>query len=214
MGQKVNPKIMRISSGYADYLANWIDLKTPGDTLNEDLNIRNFIATKYAKASISDVYIERFTGSIKVTIYTARSGALIGRGAGGIDKLRKEISKLASSPCMVMVEEIKDTSVVASLVARGIADSLERRMPFRRAMKRAADNAARGSHGIKICVAGRLAGAEIARSEWLRRGRVPLHTFKANIDYAEARAATTYGIIGVKVWIYVKKKPAKKGKKD
>ena len=160
------------------------------------------------------MYIERPVGSIKITIYTARSGALIGRGAGGIDKLRQQLSKLVSCPCMVVVEEIKDPSVVAELVARGIADSLERRMPFRRVMKRAADNAARGSYGIKICVAGRLAGAEIARSEWLRRGRVPLHTFKADIDYAEARASTTYGIIGVKVWIYVKPKTSKKGKKD
>jgi len=172
--------------------------------LNTDLEVRAFIKKKLAHASVSRIQIERTTGSASIAIHTARPGLVIGKKGEDIERLRNEVTKMMNLAQVRMnIEEIRKPELDATLVAESVAQQLERRIMFRRAMKRAVQNSMRlGAQGIRINVAGRLNGAEIARTEWYREGRVPLHTLRADIDYGVAEAKTTYGIIGVKVWIF------------
>ncbi len=168
-----------------------------------DLAVREFLRKKLRQASVSHIQIERPASNARIIIHTARPGIVIGKKGEDIESLRKQVSRLMGVPVQISVEEIRKPELDAYLVAESVAGQLERRIMFRRAMKRAVTNAMRlGAQGIKIHVAGRLNGAEIARSEWYREGRVPLHTLRADIDYGLAEAKTTYGVIGVKVWIF------------
>jgi small subunit ribosomal protein S3 len=168
-----------------------------------DLKVREFLQKKLAQASISRVQIERPARNARITIHTARPGLVIGKKGEDIERLRQEVSEMMKVPVHINIEEVRKPELDATLVAQSIAQQLERRIMFRRAMKRAVQNAMRlGALGVKINVGGRLNGAEIARSEWVREGRVPLHTLRADIDYGVAEANTTYGVIGVKVWIF------------
>jgi small subunit ribosomal protein S3 len=181
----------------------YADSKDFGDYLNTDLKVRNFIRKKLAHASISRIQIERTAKNALVTIHTARPGIVIGKKGEDIERLRTAVANVMGVPVHINIEEVRKPELDAQLVAESIAQQLEKRIMFRRAMKRAVSNAMRiGGLGIKINVAGRLNGAEIARSEWYREGRVPLHTLRADIDYGFAEAKTTYGIIGVKVWVF------------
>jgi len=172
--------------------------------LNSDIKVRAFLKKKLSQASVSKITIERTAGNANITIYTARPGLVIGKKGEDIERLRQEVTAMMNLPVVhINIEEVRKPELDAQLVAEGIAQQLERRIMFRRAMKRAVTNTIRlGAQGVKVCVAGRLNGAEIARSEWYREGRVPLHTLRADIDYGFAEALTTYGIIGVKVWIF------------
>lgn len=203
MGQKVNPIGIRL--GYVkDWNSRWYagNQQYPRN-LNDDFKLRKILTEKLSDAGISNIYIERLAEKIHVTIYAARPGIIIGRKGGGIEDLRVEVSKLLGISVHLSIVEVKKPELDAKLVAESVAQQLEKRVMFRRAMKRAVSNALRlGALGVKICVSGRLAGSDIARSEWYKEGRVPLHTFRADIDYATATAKTTYGIIGVKVWIF------------
>jgi small subunit ribosomal protein S3 len=173
------------------------------DYLYTDLKVREAIRKKLAHASVSGIQIERLAGKGRITVCTARPGIVIGKKGEDIESLRREVSRMMGIPVQISVEEIRKPELDAQLVAESVAQQLERRIMFRRAMKRAVTNALRlGAQGVKINVAGRLGGAEIARREWYREGRVPLHTFRADIDYGFAEARTTYGVIGIKVWIF------------
>jgi small subunit ribosomal protein S3 len=203
MGQKVNPTGIRL--GYIkDWTSRWFaDSKSYPVFLNNDLKVREFLKQKLKHASVSRIQINRLANNAQITIHTARPGIVIGKRGEDIDTLRRDVSRLIGVPVQVSVEEIRKPELDAQLVAEGVAQQLEKRIMFRRAMKRAVQNTLRvGAEGIKISVAGRLNGAEIARTEWYREGRVPLHTFRADIDYGFAEAVTTYGVIGVKVWIF------------
>jgi len=174
-----------------------------GNLLLEDLRIREFIVKHHAQAAISKVVIERPAKLCRVSIYAARPGVIIGKKGADIEKLRKQIGQMTRSDVSLNIVEIRKPEIDSKLVAQGVADQLERRIAFRRAMKRAVQSALRlGAEGIKITCSGRLGGAEIARTEWYREGRVPLHTLRGNVDYAEAQAHTAYGVCGVKVWIF------------
>ncbi len=203
MGQKVHPTGIRLGI-VKDWTSKWYaDSKDFADYLNVDLKVRDFIRKRLSRASVSRVQIERPASNAMITIHTARPGIVIGKKGEDIEKLRGEVSKLMGIPVHISIEEIRKPEIDAQLVAEGVAQQLERRIMFRRAMKRSVTNAMRlGAEGIKINVAGRLNGAEIARSEWYREGRVPLHTLRADIDYGFYEANTTYGVIGVKVWIF------------
>lgn len=203
MGQKVNPIGIRLGI-VRDWSSTWYaDKRDFADFLNQDLQIRDFLRRRLANASISQIRISRPARSVQVTVTTARPGIVIGKRGEDIERLRAELGRLVGMPASINVEEIRKPELDAQLVAESVAQQLEKRIMFRRAMKRAVSNAMRlGSQGIKIQVAGRLNGAEIARTEWYREGRVPLHTLRADIDYALAEAHTTYGVIGVKVWIF------------
>jgi small subunit ribosomal protein S3 len=203
MGQKVHPIGMRLGI-VKEWSSRWYaDSKSYADYLNTDLKVRDFIRKKLGHASVSQIQIERPANNARIIIHTARPGIVIGKKGEDIEHLRKEVSKIMGIPVHLGVEEIRKPELDAYLVAESVAHQLERRIMFRRAMKRAVTNAMRlGAQGIKINVAGRLNGAEIARSEWYRDGRVPLHTLRADIDYGFAEARTTYGVIGVKVWIF------------
>ncbi|WP_267256249.1 30S ribosomal protein S3 [Coxiella endosymbiont of Ornithodoros maritimus] len=203
MGQKVNPVGMRIGIT-RDWTSNWYaDKKDFADRLNEDLNVRQLLQKRLKGAAVSRIQIERPARNAKIIIHSARPGVIIGKKGGEIEALRDEICKVMKVPVHITIEEVGKPELDAKLVAENIARQLERRVMFRRAMKRAVQNTLRqGALGVKISVNGRLGGAEIARTEWYREGRVPLHTFRAEIDYATASAKTTYGIIGVKVWIF------------
>jgi small subunit ribosomal protein S3 len=203
MGQKVHPIGMRLGI-VKEWSSRWYaDSKSYADYLNTDLRVRDFIRKKLGHASVSQIQIERPANNARIIIHTARPGIVIGKKGEDIEHLRKEVSKIMGIPVHLGVEEIRKPELDAYLVAESVAHQLERRIMFRRAMKRAVTNAMRlGAQGIKINVAGRLNGAEIARSEWYREGRVPLHTLRADIDYGFAEARTTYGVIGVKVWIF------------
>lgn len=203
MGQKVNPTGIRL--GYIkDWTSRWYaNTQNYPIFLYNDLKVRDFLKKKLGHASISRIQINRPANNAQITIHTARPGLVIGKKGEDIDALRKEISDMMGVPVQLNVEEIRKPELDAQLVAEGVAQQLEKRIMFRRAMKRAVQNTMRlGAEGIKINVGGRLNGAEIARSEWYREGRVPLHTFRADIDYGFAEAKTTYGVIGVKVWIF------------
>lgn len=203
MGQKVHPTGIRLGIVKKHTSTWYAGKKQYADKLLTDLKVRNYIRTALASASVSRVDIERPANTARVTIHTARPGIVIGKKGEDVEKLRAEISKQMGVPVHINIEEIRKPDLDGALVAQSVAQQLERRVMFRRAMKRAVQNAIRqGAEGVKIQVSGRLGGAEIARTEWYREGRVPLHTLRADIDYATAEASTTYGIIGVKVWIF------------
>ena len=203
MGQKVHPTGIRLGITKKHTSTWYAEGKDYADNLLVDLSVREFVKKKLAAASVSRVEIERPAQTAKVTVYTARPGIVIGKKGEDVEKLRNTLTQQMGVPVQVNIEEIRKPDLDAQLVADGVASQLERRVMFRRAMKRAVQNAMRqGAEGIKIQVGGRVGGGEIARSEWYREGRVPLHTLRADIDYATAEAATTYGIIGIKVWIF------------
>jgi len=203
MGQKVHPTGIRLGI-VKDWTSKWYaDSSKFADYLNQDLEVRAFLKKKLSHASVSRIQIERPARNAMITVHTARPGIVIGKKGEDIEALRKEVSHKMGIPVHINIEEIRKPELDAQLVAESVAQQLERRIMFRRAMKRAVTNSMRlGAQGIRINVAGRLNGAEIARSEWYREGRVPLHTLRADIDYGFAEAHTTYGVIGVKVWIF------------
>jgi len=203
MGHKVNPIGLRLQVNRTWDSRWYANTKEYGDLLHEDLAIREYVHKNAAQAGISRVVIERPHKKCRVTIHAARPGVIIGKKGADIEKLRKELAKLTPSELHLNIVEVRKPEVDAALVAENIAQQLERRVSFRRAMKRAVQNAMRmGAEGIRVNLAGRLGGAEIARTEWYREGRVPLHTLRADIDYSHKEALTAYGIIGVKVWIF------------
>jgi small subunit ribosomal protein S3 len=203
MGHKVNPIGIRLGIS-KDWNSKWFAGKRQyAENLVSDLKVRELLKKKLAQAGVSKIQINRPQKNADITIFTARPGVVIGKKGEDIEKLRREVSKIMGVDAHINVSEVRKPELDAQLVAESIAQQLERRIMFRRAMKRAVQNAMRlGALGIKVNVAGRLNGAEIARSEWYREGRVPLHTLRADIDYGLAEARTTYGVIGVKVWIY------------
>ena len=202
MGQKINPIGLRLGINRT-WDSRWFDDKDYADKLVQDLKLKKYIQEKLKMAGISRVVIERAAKNTKVTVYTARPGVIIGKKGADIEKLRKDLSERAGSDVALNIVEIRKPEIDAQLVAEGVCQQLERRVSFRRAMKRAVQGALRlGAEGIRLNVSGRLGGADIARTEWYREGRVPLHTLRADLDYGFAEALTTYGIIGVKVWIY------------
>ncbi|MCW5196415.1 30S ribosomal protein S3 [Buchnera aphidicola (Pemphigus obesinymphae)] len=203
MGQKVHPNGMRlgiIKSWNSVWFSNSKDFS---DNLNSDFQVRSFLKKELFKASVSRIIIERLAKSIRITIYTARPGIVIGKKGEDVEKLRAAIAIIAGVPAQINISEVRKPELDAKLVADNITSQLERRIMFRRAMKRAVQNAMRqGAKGIKVKISGRLGGAEIARKEWYREGRVPLHTLRADVQYNASEAHTTYGIVGVKVWIF------------
>ena len=206
MGQKVSPTGIRLGI-VNDWTSRWYaDGRDYAEHLNTDLNIRQYLRKRLSGASVSRVQIDRTGGKVRIVIHTARPGIVIGKKGEDIEALRVDLSRMMEMPVQNLtlgIEEIRKPELDAQLVAESVAQQLERRIMFRRAMKRAVGNTMRlGAQGIRINVAGRLNGAEIARSEWYREGRVPLHTLRADIDYGLAEAKTTYGVIGIKVWIF------------
>ena len=203
MGQKINPTGFRLSVT-KNWTSRWYANNTDfAKMLKEDVDVRLYLKKKLKNASVSKVIIERPAKNARITIYSSRPGVVIGKKGEDIEVLRRELQKRMGVPVHVNIEEIRKPEVDAQLIADSITQQLEKRIMFRRAMKRAMQSAMRlGAQGIKIMSSGRLNGAEIARREWYREGRVPLHTLKADIDYATSEAETTYGIIGVKVWVY------------
>ncbi|WP_339705918.1 30S ribosomal protein S3 [uncultured Sphingosinicella sp.] len=203
MGHKTSPIGLRLQINRT-WDSRWFaDGEDYGRLLLEDLKIRNFVMKTLPQAAISKVVIERPAKLCRVSVYAARPGVIIGKKGADIDKLRKQLAAMTSSEVSLNIVEIRKPEVDAKLVAQSVADQLVRRVAFRRAMKRAVQSALRlGAEGIRITCSGRLGGAEIARTEWYREGRVPLHTLRANVDYAESQAHTAYGVCGVKVWIF------------
>ncbi len=202
MGQKVKPIGLRLGINRT-WDSRWFAEKNYSELLHKDLNVRKYLMEKLKAAAVSKVVIERPAGRARVTIYSGRPGLIIGKKGQDIEKLRNELSKKLDMEVSLNILEIRKPEVDARLVAENIAQQLERRVAFRRAMKRSVQSAMRlGAAGVRINCAGRLGGAEIARTEWYREGRVPLHTLRADVDYGEAEANTTYGICGIKVWIF------------
>jgi len=203
MGQKVHPVGIRLGI-VKDHTSVWYaDKKNYPDYLLSDLEVRDFLRKRLAQASISRIDIERPAQTARITVHTARPGIVIGKKGEDVERLRQELARMMGVPVHVNIEEIRKPELDALLVAQNVAQQLERRVQFRRAMRRVIQNAMRlGAEGIKVRVAGRLGGAEIARSEVYHEGRVPLHTLRADIDYATWEAQTTYGVIGIKVWIF------------
>lgn len=203
MGQKVNPISFRLIRK-RDWRSKWYaNKKEFGDLLIEDHMLRAYLLKKPALVGVSSIRIKRMSGKIELTIVTARPGLVIGKKGAEIDVLKNELSKLTGKEVWVAVEEVKRPDMDAQIVADSIAKQLERRIPFRRAMKKSMQSAIdAGAFGIKVQLSGRIGGAEIARTEWYKEGSTPLHTLRADIDYAVSRAETTYGSIGVKIWIY------------
>ncbi|MEJ2212832.1 MAG: 30S ribosomal protein S3 [Gammaproteobacteria bacterium] len=203
MGQKVHPTGIRLGI-VKEWTSKWYaNSKDYADLLYTDMKVRDFLKKKLSQASVSRIQINRPANNANITIHTARPGLVIGKKGEDIDALRAQVSQMMGIPVHISIEEIRKPELDAQLVAESIAQQLERRVMFRRAMKRAVQNSMRlGAEGIKVNISGRLNGAEIARNEWYREGRVPLHTLRADIDYGFAEALTTYGILGVKVWIF------------
>ena len=203
MGQKVNPIGLRVGINRG-WDSIWFAKKREyGKFLIEDYKIREYIKKNVVNSGVSQVIIERTSKICIVSIYTSRPGFVIGKKGSDVEKIKKNLSKITSSEIKLNIKEVKKPELNAYLVAENIAQQLVKRIAYRKTMKRAIQSALRlGAKGIRVCLGGRLAGNEIARTEWLREGSVPLHTFRADVDYAEAEALTTYGIIGVKVWIY------------
>ena len=203
MGQKVNPIGLRLGINRT-WDSRWYSGKHDyGRMLHEDIKIREELSGALKQAAVSKIIIERPHKKCRVTIHSARPGVVIGKKGADIEKLRKKIAAMTDSEVHLNIVEVRKPEIDAKLVAQGVADQLERRIAFRRAMKRAVQSALRlGAEGIRITCAGRLGGAEIARTEWYREGRVPLHTLRGNVDYAEAEAHTAYGVCGVKVWVF------------
>jgi small subunit ribosomal protein S3 len=202
MGQKVNPIGLRLGINRT-WDSRWFAGSNYASLLREDLNIREFLQKRLAQAGVSRIIIERPAKKARITIHTARPGVVIGKKGADIEKLRKELTRMSNADAQLNIIEIRKPEIEARLVAENIAQQLERRVSVRRAMKRAVQSAMRlGAQGIRINCGGRLGGAEIARTVWYREGRVPLHTLRAHVDYGQVEAKTTYGICGVKVWIY------------
>ena len=203
MGQKVHPTGFRLGV-VKKHNANWYAKgKTYKENLIEDLKVRDFLKNKLRFSSVSKVEIDRSAQNFTVSIHTSRPGIIIGKKGEEIENIKKSIEKIVNRSAQVQIKEVRKPDLDATILAEGIAQQLERRVQFRRAMKRAVQSALRqGAKGVRTEVSGRLGGAEIARTEWYREGRVPLHTLRADVDYGTAEAATTYGIIGVKVWVY------------
>lgn len=203
MGQKVHPNGMRLGI-IKPWLSTWFASKKDfANNLSSDFKVRQYLNTKLSNASISRITIERPSKSIRVTIYTSRPGIVIGKKGEDVEKLRKKLAMITNVPTQINIAEVRKPELDAKIVSDTITSQLERRVMFRRAMKRAVQNAMRlGAKGIKVKVSGRLGGTEIARTEWYREGRVPQHTLRADIDYNISEAHTTYGVIGVKVWIF------------
>ncbi len=202
MGQKVNPVGLRLGINRT-WESRWYADDDFGPMLHEDLQIREFLRKRLAQAGVSRIVIERPAKKARITIHTARPGVVIGKKGADIEKLRRDLQQMTGSEVHLNIVEIRKPEIDATLVAENIAQQLERRVAFRRAMKRAVQSAMRlGAEGIRINCAGRLGGAEIARTEWYREGRVPLHTLRADVDFGEATARTTYGTCGVKVWVF------------
>ena len=202
MGQKTNPIGLRLGI-IKPWESRWFSERDYSKLLQEDIDLRKFLFKKLSSAGISKIVIERPAKLANVTLYTSRPGVIIGKKGSDIEKLKKSVSKIVSGDVNINIVEIKKPELDSQLVADNIAQQLERRVAFRRAMKRAVQSAMRlGALGIRVNCSGRLGGAEIARTEWYREGRVPLHTLRAEIDYGVSRANTTYGICGVKVWIF------------
>ena len=202
MGHKVNPIGLRLGINRT-WDSRWFAGKGYGDLLHQDLKMRKFLRKRLQQAGVSRIVIERPAKSAKVTIYTARPGVVIGKKGGDIEKLRSELASMTETDVNLNIIEVRKPEIDANLIAENVAQQLSRRVAFRRAMKRAVQSAMRlGALGIRINCSGRLGGAEIARTEWYREGRVPLHTLRAEIDYGEATAQTTYGACGVKVWVF------------
>ena len=205
MGQKTNPIGLRLGINKT-WDSLWFDEKNFADRIKEDLVIRNYIMNKYKSASIAKVEIKRTSENASITIITARPGLIIGKGGVEVDSLKKLLNKLVGYNVQVNVSEIKRPALVSKLVGQGIAQQLEKKVNYRRSVKKSIQSTMQvGAAGIRVCISGRLNGAEIARSETFREGRVPLHTLRSNIDYAIVEANTTYGIIGIKVWIFNEK---------
>src|SRR5437868_1955366 len=202
MGQKVNPIGLRLGINRT-WDSRWFSRKEYGNQLLDDLKLRKFLGGRLTQAAISKVLIERAAKKTRITLHSARPGVVIGKKGADIDKLRGDIAKVTNSEVSLNIIEIRKPEIEAKLIAEGIAQQLERRVAFRRAMKRAVQSAMRfGAQGIRINCSGRLGGAEIARMEWYREGRVPLHTLRADVDFGSATAKTTYGTCGVKVWVF------------
>jgi small subunit ribosomal protein S3 len=203
MGQKIHPTGFRLSVNH-DWASKWYaNTKHFPAMLNEDVKVRAFLRQKLAHASVGRIVIERPAKNARITIFTARPGVVIGKKGEDIEALRAQLQKMMTVPVHLNIEEIRKPETEAQLISDSIANQLEKRIMFRRAMKRAMQNAMRlGAQGIKIMSSGRLNGIEIARTEWYREGRVPLHTLRANIDFGFSEAKTTYGVIGIKVWVY------------
>ena len=203
MGQKVNPIGLRLGVNRGWDSIWFAKKKEFGKYLIEDFKIRQYIKKNIANSGVSEIIIERSSKKCTVSIHTSRPGIIIGKKGEEIENIKKSIEKIVNRPAQVQIKEVRKPDLDATILAEGIAQQLERRVQFRRAMKRAVQSALRqGAKGVRTEVSGRLGGAEIARTEWYREGRVPLHTLRADVDYGTAEAATTYGIIGVKVWVY------------
>ncbi|MGF1604996.1 MAG: 30S ribosomal protein S3 [Rhodothalassiaceae bacterium] len=203
MGQKVNPIGLRLGINRTWESRWYADRKEYSDLLHEDLRLRKYIRKELPQAGISKIVIERPAKKARVTIFSARPGVIIGKKGADIEKLRRKLANMTSSEVSLNIVEVRKPEVDAMLIAENIAQQLERRVSFRRALKRGVQSAMRlGAEGIRVNCGGRLGGAEIARTEWYREGRVPLHTLRADIDYGEAEAETAYGIIGIKVWVF------------
>jgi small subunit ribosomal protein S3 len=203
MGQKIHPTGFRLSVN-RNWTSKWFaNSKNYGGILNEDLKVRNFLKKKLSHAAVSRIIIERPAKNARITLFSAKPGVVIGKKGEDIEALRRQLGAMMSVPVTLNIEEVRKPETDAQIIADSIANQLEKRIMFRRAMKRAMQGAMRfGAQGVKIMSSGRLNGAEIARTEWYREGRVPLHTLRADIDYGFAEASTTYGIIGIKVWVY------------
>ena len=202
MGQKVNPNGFRLGVNRT-WSSRWFSKSNYVKFLHQDLEIKNYVQKKLKNASIAKINIERAAKKIRISIYSSRPGIIIGKKGADIERLKNIVSKKMGVPVHISIEEVKQPELDARLVAENIAQQLEKRVMYRRAVKRVLGNASRlGALGIKVMVSGRLNGAEIARSEWYREGRVPLHTFRADVDYSSFRANTQYGVIGIKVWIF------------
>ena len=203
MGQKINPTGFRLAVN-KDWSSKWFAKTSEFPAvLKQDIDVRNYLHKRLKNASVGRIVIERPAKSAKITIFTARPGIVIGKKGEDIEVLKRDLQNLLGLPVHVNIEEIRKPELDAQIIADNIASQLEKRVMFRRAMKRSMQNAMRaGAKGIKIMSSGRLNGIDIARSEWYREGRVPLHTLRANVDYATSEAKTTYGIIGIKVWVY------------
>jgi small subunit ribosomal protein S3 len=202
LGQKVHPIGLRIGVN-RDWESTWFDEKNYAKKLHEDIIIRNYLNSRLSRASISNIEITRTAKKVVITVHTARPGIVIGRGGSEVESLKKELKKIMGYDIQINVSEVKRPGLKAELVGQNVAQQLEKKVNYRRAVKKAIQSTmSMGAEGIRVCISGRLNGTDIARSETFREGRVPLHTLRADIDYALVEALTTYGIIGVKVWVY------------
>jgi len=202
MGQKINPTSLRLGI-IRNWKSNWYSRRNYAELLKKDFEIRAFVEKRLSQAGISKVCLDRMANKVVVTIHTARPGVVIGKKGSDIEKLKADLSKIAGAEVVLNISEVRKPELDAKLVADGIASQIEKRVSYRRAVKKGMQSAMRfGAKGIRVNCSGRLAGAEIARMEWYREGRVPLHTIRADVDYGFAVAHTTYGTIGIKVWIY------------